>query len=74
VRGLYEDVLVERQEDDDSFWVIARFVTVSVDVHSAVVAVTRRCPAGRRRGVGVGLALTATARGWGLQPSSSIAA
>jgi hypothetical protein len=36
VRGLYDEVLVERQEDDGSFWVVARFVTVSVDVHTAV--------------------------------------
>ena len=36
VRGLFDEVLVERQEDDGSFWVVARFVTVSVDAHTAV--------------------------------------
>jgi hypothetical protein len=40
VRGLYDEVLVERQEDDGSFFVVGRFVTVSVDVHTAVVGVT----------------------------------
>ena len=39
VRGLYDEVLVERQEDDGSFFVVGRFVTVSVDVHTAVVGV-----------------------------------
>jgi hypothetical protein len=39
VRGMYDDVLVERQEDDGSFWVVARFVTVSVDAHTAVLGV-----------------------------------
>jgi hypothetical protein len=39
VRGLYDEVVVERQEDDGSFWVVARFVTVSVDVHTAVAGV-----------------------------------
>jgi hypothetical protein len=39
VRGLYDEVLVERREDDGSCWVVARFVTVSVDVHTAVVGV-----------------------------------
>ena len=32
-------MLLERREDDGSFWVVARFVTVSVDAHSAVVGV-----------------------------------
>lgn len=40
LRGLYDEVLVERQEDDGSFFVVGRFVTVSVDVHTAVVGVT----------------------------------
>jgi len=39
VRGLFDEVLVERQEDDGSFFVLGRFVTVSVDVHTAVVGV-----------------------------------
>ncbi len=39
VRGLYDEVLVERQEGDGSFFVLGRFVTVSVDVHTAVVGV-----------------------------------
>ena len=39
VRGLYQDVLLERQEDDGSCWVVVRFVTVSVDVHTAVLGV-----------------------------------
>ena len=39
VRGLYDEVLVERQEEDGSFFVVGRFVTVSVDVHTAVVGV-----------------------------------
>jgi hypothetical protein len=38
-RGLFDQVRVERREDDGSFWVVARFVTVSVDVHTAVVGV-----------------------------------
>lgn len=38
-RGLFDQVQVERREDDGSFWVVARFVTVSVDVHTAVVGV-----------------------------------
>ena len=37
--GLFDEVLVERQEDDGSYWVLARFVTVSVDVHTAVAGV-----------------------------------
>ena len=37
--GLYDDVVVERQEDDGSFWVVVRFVTVSVDAHTAVLGV-----------------------------------
>jgi len=37
--GMYDDVVVERQEDDGSFWVVVRFVTVSVDVHTAVLGV-----------------------------------
>lgn len=36
VRGLFDDVVVERREDDGSFWVVARFVTVSTDVPAAV--------------------------------------
>ena len=39
VRGLFDDVQVERREDDGSFWIVARFVTVSVDAHTAVVGV-----------------------------------
>ena len=37
--GMYEDVAVERQEDDGSFWVVVRFITVSVDAHTAVLGV-----------------------------------
>ncbi|MDQ3503697.1 MAG: hypothetical protein M3486_08800 [Actinomycetota bacterium] len=37
--GLYDDVVIERQEDDGSFWVVVRFVTVSVDAHTAVLGV-----------------------------------
>ena len=39
VRGLFDDIVVERREDDGYFWVVARFVTVSTDVHTAVVGV-----------------------------------
>ena len=39
VRGLFDDVIVERREEDGYFWVVARFVTVSTDVHTAVVGV-----------------------------------
>ena len=39
VRGLFDEAFVERREDDGSFWVVARFVTVSVDLHTAVVGV-----------------------------------
>lgn len=39
VAGMYDDVSVERREDDGSFWVVARFVTVSVDAHTAVLGV-----------------------------------
>ncbi len=39
VRDLHGEVLVERREDDGSFFVVGRFVTVSVDVHTAVVGV-----------------------------------
>lgn len=39
VAGLYDDVEVERREEDGSFWVVARFVTVSVDAHTAVLGV-----------------------------------
>jgi hypothetical protein len=39
VRGLYDDVFVERREDDGTSWVVARFVTVSVDAHTAVLGV-----------------------------------
>jgi hypothetical protein len=39
VAGLFDDVLIERQEDDGSWWVVARFVTVSVDAHTAVLGV-----------------------------------
>ena len=39
VRGLYDEVVVERREDDGSYWVVALFVTVSVDAHTAVVGV-----------------------------------
>ena len=39
VRGLYDEVLVERQEDDGSFWVVGRFVEVSVDASTAVAGV-----------------------------------
>jgi hypothetical protein len=38
-RGLFDQVRIERREEDGSFWVVARFVTVSVDVHTAVVGV-----------------------------------
>ncbi len=37
--GCYDEVSVERREDDGSFWVVARFVTVSVDAHTAVLGV-----------------------------------
>lgn len=40
VRGLFDDIVVERREDEGYFWVVARFVTVSTDVHTAVVGVT----------------------------------
>lgn len=36
VRGLFDDIVVERREDDGYFWVLARFVTVSTDVPAAV--------------------------------------
>jgi hypothetical protein len=39
VAGLFDDVLIERREDDGSWWVVARFVTVSVDAHTAVLGV-----------------------------------
>ena len=39
VRGLFDDIVVERREDDGYFWVVARFVTVSTDVQTAVVGV-----------------------------------
>jgi hypothetical protein len=39
VREMYDDIVVERREDDGSFWVVARFVTVSVDTHTAVLGV-----------------------------------
>ena len=39
VRGLYDEVVVERQEDDGSFWVVGRFVDVSVDASTAVAGV-----------------------------------
>ncbi|CAN5297006.1 hypothetical protein BH24ACT10_BH24ACT10_09280 [soil metagenome] len=39
VAGMYDDVEVERREDDGSFWVVARFVTVSVDAQTAVLGV-----------------------------------
>ncbi len=39
VVGLYDDVALERQEDDGSFWVVGRFPAVSVDAHTAVVGV-----------------------------------
>ena len=38
-RGLYDELWIERREDDGSFWVVARFVTVSVDAHTAVLGV-----------------------------------
>lgn len=38
-RGLYDEVRVERREDDGSFWVLASFATVSVDAHTAVLGV-----------------------------------
>ena len=37
--GAYDEVWIERREDDGSFWVVARFVTVSIDVHTAVIGV-----------------------------------
>jgi hypothetical protein len=39
VAGLFDEVLVERREDDGSWWVVATFVTVSVDAHTAVLGV-----------------------------------
>jgi hypothetical protein len=39
VREMHDDIVVERREDDGSFWVVARFVTVSVDTHTAVLGV-----------------------------------
>jgi hypothetical protein len=39
VAGLFDDVTVERREDDGSWWVVASFVTVSVDAHTAVLGV-----------------------------------
>lgn len=39
VSGLFDDVAVERREDDGSWWVVASFVTVSVDAHTAVLGV-----------------------------------
>jgi hypothetical protein len=39
VAGLFDDVSVERREDDGSWWVVASFVTVSVDAHTAVLGV-----------------------------------
>lgn len=36
VRGLFDDIVVERREDDGYYWVVARFVTVSTDVPAAV--------------------------------------
>ena len=39
VAGLFDEVAVERQEDDGSWWVVASFVTVSVDAHTAVLGV-----------------------------------
>ena len=35
----FDDVLVERQEDDGSWMVLARFVVVSVDAHTGVAGV-----------------------------------
>lgn len=39
VAGMYDDVEVERREEDGSFLVVGRFVTVSVDAHTAVLGV-----------------------------------
>jgi hypothetical protein len=39
VAGLFHEVAVERREDDGSWWVVASFVTVSVDAHTAVLGV-----------------------------------
>ena len=39
VAGLFDEVAVERGEDDGSWWVVASFVTVSVDAHTAVLGV-----------------------------------
>ncbi len=39
VSGLFDEVAVERREDDGSWWVVASFVTVSVDAHTAVLGV-----------------------------------
>lgn len=36
VRGLFDDIVVERREEDGYYWVLARFVTVSTDVPAAV--------------------------------------
>ena len=39
-RGLYDDVRVERREDDGTWQVVVRFVVCSVDVHVAVLGVS----------------------------------
>ena len=36
LRGLFDDIVVERREEDGYYWVVARFVTVSTDVPAAV--------------------------------------
>ncbi len=47
VRGLFDEVVVERREDDGSFWVVGRFLTVSVDASTAVNGVHETlCQAG----------------------------
>ena len=39
VRGMYDEVYLERTEDDGTLLVLASFVTVAVEAHEAVVAV-----------------------------------
>ncbi len=39
-RGLYDDVRIERREDDATWLVEARFVVASLDAHSAVLGVS----------------------------------
>jgi len=39
-RGLYDDVRVERREDDGTWQLEVRFVVVSIDAHTAVLGVS----------------------------------